>query len=103
MLGPPHDHNRGSDIVVVIPAPDSKAWNVTDRNGRDLLDLDRETVRLAQHDVLDVLNLVPLGNVVGAAAVDQSDTADIDGLLSDRDLTTADIDVGIAERGNELR
>ena len=56
-----------------------------------------------KHDVLDVLDLVTLGDVVGAAAVDQSDAADIDGLLTDRDLAAADIDVGIAERGDELR
>ena len=48
------------------------------------------------------LNLVALGDVVGAAAVDQSDAADIDRLLTDRDLAAADIDVGVAERGDEL-
>ena len=103
VLGPPHHHDRGGDIVVVIPARDSKPRHVTDGNPRDVLDLDRQPVRLGQDDVLDVLDLVALGDIVGAAAIDQSDAADIDRLLADRDLAAADIDVGVAERGDELR
>src|SRR3984893_18743964 len=103
MLGPPHHHDRGRNVVVVIPAPDAKARHKTDGNTRDVLDLDRKTVELAEDDVLDVLKLVTLGDVVGATAVDQTDTADIDRLLADRDLAAPDIDVGIAERGDQLR
>ena len=84
-----------------LPA-DAKARHIADRNRGDILDLDRKTVRLAQDDVLDVLDLVALGDVVGAAAVDQSDAADIDRLLADRDLTAADIDIGVAERGDAV-
>ena len=84
-----------------LPA-DSQARHITDGNVRDILDLDRKTARLGQDDVLDILDLVALGDVVGAAAVDQSDAADIDRLLADRDLAAADIDVGIAERGDQL-
>ena len=46
MLGPSHHHNRGRDIVFVVPAPDSKARHIADGNARDILDLDRKTVRL---------------------------------------------------------
>src|ERR1700676_2627698 len=103
MLGPPHHHDRGGNVVVVVPAPDSQPRHITDGNIGYLLDLDRKTVRLAQDDILDVLNLVTLGDIVGAAAVDQADTADIDRLLADGDLAAADIDVGVAERGDQLR
>jgi hypothetical protein len=102
MLGPPHHHDRGRDIVIMVPAPDAKPWHIADGYGRDILDLDRKTVRLGQDDVFDVLDFVTLGDVVGAPAVDQSNTADIDGLLPDRDFAAAHIDVGIAERGDEL-
>ena len=87
----------------MIPAPDPEARHKADGNGRDVLHLDGKAVRLTEDDVLDVPDLVTLCDVVGAATVDQSDAADIDRLLSDRDLTAADIDVGVAERRNELR
>src|ERR1700678_1096540 len=103
MLGTPHHHDRGRDIVIMVPASDSEARHIADGNTGDVLHLDWKTVGLAEDNVLDVPNLVPLGDVVGAAAVDQSDPADIDRLLPDRDLAAADIDVGVAERGNQLR
>jgi hypothetical protein len=103
VLGSPHHHDGGCNIVVVISPPDSKPRNIADGNGCNVLDLDRKTVRLGQDNVLDVLDLVTLGDVVGAAAIDQSDTAYVDRLLPDRDLPAADIDIGIAERGDQLR
>src|ERR1700722_1120175 len=103
MLGPPHHHDGGRYIVIVVPAPDSEPRHITDGNTGDVLDLDWKTVRLTEDNVLDVPDLVPLGDVIGAAAVDQSNTADIDRLLPDRDLAAADVYVRIAECGNELR
>jgi hypothetical protein len=47
MLRPSHHHDRGCNIVFVVPAPDSKARHIADRNCRDILYLDRKTVRLA--------------------------------------------------------
>src|SRR3984957_1042257 len=103
VLGPAHHHDRGRNIVFMIPAPDPEARYKADGNSRDVLHLDGKTVRLTEDDVLDVLDLVTLGDVFGAAAVNQSDAADIDRLLSDRDLAAADVDIGVAERGDQLR
>ena len=61
------------------------------------------TVGLSEHDILDIGDVLPLGNVVGAAIVDEPDAADIRRLLPDRDFTPADIDVGIAQSRHELR
>src|SRR3984885_8232833 len=103
VLGSSHHHDGGGDVVIVISAPNAEPRPKTDGDAGDVLDLDRQAVHLGQDDVLDVLDLVALGDVVGAAAIDESDAADIDRLLPDRDLTTADIDVGVTERGDELR
>src|SRR4029077_5290686 len=102
VLGPTHDHDRGGDVVVVIPARYSKPRHETHGNAGHVLDLDRQAIRLSEDDVLDVLNLVTLGNVFGAAVVDQADATDVDRLLPDRDLAATDIDVGVAERGDQL-
>ncbi len=47
MLGPSHHHNRGRNIIFVVPAPDSESRHIADGNGRDILYLDWKTVRLA--------------------------------------------------------
>src|SRR5260221_5818112 len=102
MLGPPHHDDRRRDVIIVIPARDSKPRHVTDRDPRHVLDLDGKPARLGQDDVLDILDLVALGDVIRAAAVDQPDAANIDRLLSDRDLSAAAIDVRVAERAIQL-
>src|SRR3984885_23974 len=102
VLGSSHHHDGGGDVIVVTPAADTKPRHKTDGDAGDVLDLDRQAVHLGQDDIFDVLDLVALGDVVGAAAIDEPDAADVDRLLPDRDLTPADIDVGIAERGDEL-
>ncbi|KKF67191.1 hypothetical protein XU19_23770, partial [Vibrio parahaemolyticus] len=43
-----------------------------------------------------------LGQVLLAAAVKQTNAPNIDRLLSDRDLASTDIDIGIAERSRDL-
>ena len=69
----------------------------------DVLHPHRYAVGLGEHHILDVVDLVPFGQVVVPAVVDQPDAPDIDRLLADGDLTPANIDVGIAERGHHLR
>jgi len=54
-------------------------------------------LNLAEDDVLDVRDLGNTCDVVGATLIDQSDAAEVDRLLADRDLAAADIDVGVAE------
>ena len=41
--------------------------------------------------------------IIVAAVVDQPDAADVDGLLADADFASADIDIGVAQRGQDLR
>src|SRR5579872_435227 len=103
VLGPAHHHDGGGDVVVVVPARDAESRHITDRDPGHVLDLNRQAARLGQDDVLDVLDLVTLGDVVGATAVDQADAANVDRLLPDSDLAAADVDVGVTERRDELR
>jgi hypothetical protein len=103
VVGAIHHDDRGGDVVVMIAPGDAEPRHVADLDVGDVLDLHRDAVFLGQHDVPDVVDLVTLGQVVIAAVVDQPDAADVDRLLADRDLAPADIDVGIAERGDDLR
>src|ERR1700742_5095978 len=102
MLGASHHHDGGGDVVIMVPARDAEPRHVADRHIGDVLDLDREPVGLGQDDVLDGLHMVAVGGVGGPAAVDEANAADIDRLLADDDLAAADIDVGVAERGDQL-
>ena len=70
---------------------------------RDILHQHRNAVRLGQDDVLDVIDLVALGQIIVAAVVNQADAADVDGLLADADFASADVDVRVAQRGQDLR
>ena len=81
----------------------AEPWNVAHRHLRDILDLDRHAVDLGEDDVLDVGDAATLGKIVIAAGIDQADAANVDRLLAHRDLAPADIDVGIAERRDDLR
>ena len=72
------------------------------RNLGDILDEDRQPARRRQHDVLDVADLVALGQIRLAAGIHQADAAHVHGLLADVDGAAADIDVGVAERGDHL-
>jgi len=103
VLRPSHHDDRGGDVVIPVLAGDSESWHVTDRDFRHILDLDWKAARLGEDHILDVLDMVALGDVVGAAGIDQPDAADVDGLLANRNLAAADIDVGVAERRDELR
>ena len=58
---------------------------------------------LAEHDVFDVVDLISLGQIIVAAVVDQPHAANVDGLLADADFAAAHVDVGVAQRGQNLR
>ena len=98
-----HDDNRQGDVTVVILAGDAEPRHVADRNFGDVLDLNRHAVDLSEHDVLDVVDAPALRQIGVAAGVHQADAADVHRLLADGDLAAADIDVGVAERGDDLR
>ncbi len=103
VLGPSHDDDRGRDVVILVPAGNAEPRDIADRNLGDILDLDRKPARLGEDDIFDILDVIALGDVVGTAGIDQADAADVDGLLANRNLAPADIDIGIAERLHQLR
>ena len=98
-----HHQDSGHDIVLVIAAGFAEPRHIADIDLRDILDLNRYAVRLGQRNVLDVVDFITLGQIQTAAAVDEADAADIDGLLTEIDGATADIDIGVADRGDHLR
>ena len=59
-------------------------------------------MELTQRNVLDVLDLVALRQIRGAAGIHQADPANVHGLLAHIDGATTDIDVGVAERADHL-
>src|SRR5262249_53769873 len=67
------------------------------------LHLHRNAVRLGEHDILDVVDVPALREIAASAAIEQTDPADIDRLLTDGDLATADINIGVAECADDLR
>ena len=101
--GPIHDDDRLDHVIFTITTGLAEARYVTHRNLGDVFDEDRHAVLLQQHDVLDVLELIALGHIVGAAVIHQADAADVHRLLAEIDGAPADIDVGVAERGDHLR
>ena len=81
----------------MITAGNAESRHVADVDTGDILDQDWEPIVLAQYDILDVVDVITLGQIVIAAAVDQADAADVYRLLADGDLATADVDIGVAE------
>src|SRR5262249_22740015 len=67
------------------------------------LHLHWDAFELRQHDILDVVDVPALREIAASAAVKQSDGADVHRLLADGDLAAADIDIGVAERADDLR
>ncbi len=100
---PIHNDDGGDDIVLVVAAGFAEPRRVADDDGGDILDEYRHAVELAERNVLDVLDLVALGQIGGAAGIDQADAANVHGLLPHIDGAAADIDVGGAERTDHLR
>src|SRR5215831_7149509 len=103
MKGPTHDHNRQGNIAIIVLAGYAKSRNVADRDLGDILDDDGDAVHLCQNDVLDVVDLVALRQVVGATAVDETHTTDVDRLLAHGDLAAAHVDIGVTQGGDDLR
>src|SRR5262249_16194081 len=87
----------------MIPAGDAEPRHVADRDLGDVLYLHWDAVELRQHDIFDVPDMPALRQVAVSAAVKQSDGADIHRLLADGDLAPAHIDIGVAERADDLR
>src|SRR5262249_45620475 len=100
--GTVHHHDRSHNVVLVIPAGLSKPWHIADIDAGNILDLHGYTVHLGQRDALDVVDLAALRQIARAAAVDQPDAASVYGLLADIDAAGADIDVRIADCGDQL-
>ena len=98
-----HDDDRRDHVIIVVAAGLAEPRHIADRDLGDIFHEHRHAVRLGQQDVLDVLDLVALGQIGGAAAVHQPDAADIHGLLAEIDGAAADIDIGVAERADHLR
>ena len=98
-----HHHNRGDNIGFAVASRLAQPGDVANVDLCYVLQLYGHAIGLRQRDILDVLDLAPLGQVQGPAAVDQADAPDIDRLLADIDAARADVHVRIADRGHELR
>ena len=97
-----HHHDRGDDIVLFVAAGFAEPRHVADPDIGHVPDFHRHAVGLRQDDIFDVFDVVALGQVLVAAAVEEADAADIDGLLAEIDRAAADIDVGVADRRDDL-
>ncbi len=103
LSGPAHDHDTRHRVVILVPAPNAQPGAIADRDFRDVLDPDRNAVLLAQDNIFDVIHLVALHQIVVAPVVDQPDAPDVDRLLANGDFAPADIDIGVAQGGDDLR
>ncbi len=87
-----HQHDALDDVVVAVLAGDTKPRLFPDRHRRDVLDQHRIAAALGDHGV---------GEIVDRA--DQPDAAHHGRLAADIDGVAADVDVGIADRLQQLR
>src|SRR5580700_2899500 len=101
-FGAPHHHDGPDNIILPVSAQNPQPWPVTDRHLANILHQHRDTVDLIQHHVLDVAYLVALRQIIVTAIINQSDSTDIDGLLSNPDFAPAHIDVCIAQGRQDL-
>src|SRR5580704_10224953 len=102
LFRPPHHDDRPHDIALLVAAQNAVPWPVADRHLTDILHQHGDAVLLGQHHILDVVNLVTLGEIVTAAVINQTDTPDIDGLLANADFASAHVDVRVTQRGQDL-
>ena len=98
-----HDDDGRDDIVLVVAAGLAEARHVADGNFGDVFHKDRHAVRLPKRHVLDIRDFVALRDIRGAAGVHQADAANIHRLLAHIDGASADIDIGVADRADDLR
>src|SRR5271155_767307 len=103
VIGSTHDHDCECNVAVMILAGNAEPRHVTDRYFGDILHLDRHAIDLGKHHVLDVTYAPALSQVLVTTTIHQSDAANVHRLLADRDLATANIDVGVTERSDDLR
>ena len=92
LLAAAHQHDALHDVVVLIEAGDAEPRFLADGDGGDVLDQHRIAAALRHHGI---------GEIVDRA--DQADAAHHRGLRADIDGVAADIDVGIADRLQQLR
>ncbi len=98
-----HDEDGGHHVVVGVASRLAKPLLIADVNLGDVLHLDGDVVHLRENDAFDVLDADSLGDFRVAAAVDEAHAADVDRLLADIDGAGADVEVGVADGGDELR
>jgi hypothetical protein len=82
-----HQHNPLDYLRVIIHSDDAQARRPSHRYIGDVGDADRGRFVSGQNDVTNVVE-----------RVDETDTADVKGLLADVDIIAAGIDVGILNR-----
>src|ERR1700676_2499334 len=103
MERPIHHDDAGDDIVLIIAARFAKPRDIADLDFRDVLHQNRHAIGLAEDNVFEVGSLVALWQIIISAIVDQSDAANVDGLLSDIDRPPADVDIGVIDGADQLR
>ena len=99
----PHHYDRSHHIVAVVLAQNAEPGPKPDGHLADIPNQHRHSVRLGENNILDVIDLVTLPQIIIAAIINQADAADIDGLLANFDFAPAHVEVGIAQRRQDLR
>jgi hypothetical protein len=97
-----HDDDGRHHVVLLVASGFAEARNVPNVDLGHVLDEDRNTFRLGEENVLDVLDAIALRQIGGAPAIHQADAANVDGLLADIDGAAAHIVVGVADRADHL-
>src|SRR5690349_3705276 len=97
-----HHHDSGNHVIFIVTARLAQSRDVADAHACDVLQLYGNAIGLGEDDAFDVGHIPTLGEVGRAAAVEEAHPADVDGLLTVADLTATNIDVGIANRADDL-
>src|SRR5450631_2470866 len=97
-----HHQDRRHHVVFLVAAGLAEPGHIADVDPGDVLDLHGNAVDLAENDVLDVADVVALGQIRRSAAVDQTDAADVDRLLADIDGAPAHVDVRVGDGADDL-
>src|SRR5580658_4883913 len=77
VVGAPHDDDRGDDVVLAIAPGDAEPRHIADIDPGHVLDPNRHAIDLGKDDILDVVDLVPLGQIVAAAVIDETDATNV--------------------------
>src|SRR3984885_15906137 len=99
---PVHDDDRRHHVIRMVATGLAEPGHIAHRDFGNVFHEQRQALRLGKHDVLDVLDLVALGQIDGTPAVHQPDAANIHRLLPHIDGTAADVDVGVADGADHL-